>query len=452
MTTELRREALTAGRSERRGLGPDLIAVACGTGLAVAAALAGWQLIHEHVRLVLGFPPLLARWMPHIGPGTVPAVLTAVVTVAWGPALATRLSWRLLLVTAYVTSVAWTLFLALVDGWSRGIANRLTKSGEFLPDLQRVHSIPAMLRQFSAHILTNQPYHWIPQVGAHPPGAFLAFLWLDRIGLGSGGATGVACILAGASAGIAVAVTLRELGAETTARAALPFLVLFPGAIWIGVSADGLFAGVLAWGVALLAAGTAGRGWRRDLMALAGGLLLGYALYLSYGMVAAGLLPVVVAAAARAVRAALAAVLGAAAVVGAFTLTGFWWLTGYQRTTVIYAWSVARTRPYTYFIWADLAALVFVIGPAALAGLRRLAAHPRARPAAAGLLTGAALIAVLASDVSGLSKGEVERIWLPFAVWLLTPCALLPSRSVRAWLCAQAVLALLVNHLLLTAW
>jgi methylthioxylose transferase len=446
------RERELVARESRRELGLDLLAVLVGAGLVLAAALVGWRLIHEHVRIVLGFPPLLAHWMPHVGLGTVPAVLTAAVVVAYGPGLAARLPWRPLLSAAYVTSVAWTLFLALVDGWSRGITHRLYGSGEFLPDIAVVHGIPAMLRQFSTRILTNQPHHWSTYVGAHPPGAFLIFLWLDRIGLDGGGPAGVVCILIGASAAIAVAVTLRELGAEVAARAILPFAVLFPGAVWVGVSADGLFAGVLAWGVALLAIGAAGQGRRRDLAALAGGLLLGFTLYLSYGMVAAGLLPVTVVAVTRAWRAALIGALGVAAVVAAFTASGFWWLTGYRLTTVIYGWSVASTRPYTYFAWADLAALLFAIGPAALAGLRRLVPHPRAWPAAACLLTGAALIAVLVSDISGLSKGEVERIWLPFAVWLLVPCALLPPRMVRGWLCAQALLALLVNHLLLTFW
>ncbi|MGB6161509.1 MAG: hypothetical protein WBF75_02815, partial [Pseudonocardiaceae bacterium] len=62
----------------------------------------------------------------------------------------------------------------------------------------------------------------------------------------------------------------------------------------IGVSADGLFAGVLAWGVALLALGAARP--RLDIAAaavsLTGGLLLGATLFLSYGLVLAGLLPV----------------------------------------------------------------------------------------------------------------------------------------------------------------
>jgi hypothetical protein len=37
----------------------------------------------------------------------------------------------------------------------------------------------------------------------------------------------------------------------------------------------------------------------------------------------------------------------------------------------------------------------------------------------------AALAAVVVADLTGLSKAEVERLWLPFAVWLVVPCALL---------------------------
>ena len=57
---------------------------------------------------------------------------------------------------------------------------------------------------------------------------------------------------------------------------------------------------------------------------------------------------------------------------------------------------------------------------------------------------------MLLADLSGMSKAEVERIWLPFAVWTCLACAELPRP--RRWLAAQAVLALLVNHLLLTVW
>lgn len=63
-------------------------------------------------------------------------------------------------------------------------------------------------------------------------------------------------------------------------------------------------------------------------------------------------------------------------------------------------------------------------------------------------LAAAAAVAILAADLSGLSKAEVERIWLPFTVWLVV---LVPDRR-RTWPAAQAVTALAVNHLLLTNW
>lgn len=66
------------------------------------------------------------------------------------------------------------------------------------------------------------------------------------------------------------------------------------------------------------------------------------------------------------------------------------------------------------------------------------------------VLVAAAFAALLIADLSGMSKAETERIWLPFAMWLLASCAFLPRP--RAWLAAQAVLALLLNHLLLTGW
>jgi len=279
-------------------------------------------------------------------------------------------------------------------------------------------------------------------VGAHPPGVFLFYVALDRVGLGGGGAAGVVTVLIGALACVAVAVTLRALGAEDVARRALPFGVLLPGAVWVGVSADGMFVAVLAWGVALLAVGAAGE---RDLVALAGGVLLGATLYLSYGLALGMLLPAAVVATTRRWRAAVFAGVGAAAVVAAFTVSGFWWLTGFERVRVIYAASIAASRPYSYFVWANLAAFAVAVGPAAVAGLRRTT---RTFPAAPLVL--AALAAVAVADLTGLSKAEVERIWLPFAVWLMVPCALLPRP--RQWLTAQAALALAVNHLLLTVW
>ncbi|GAA1863048.1 glycosyltransferase family 39 protein [Pseudonocardia ailaonensis] len=419
--------------------------------LVVAAAIVGRRLVASGVELFLGWPPLLAEWLPHVGPGTPAAVVVAVGTVVWGPELAARLRWGALLAAGWAAAFAWTLSLALVDGWQRGVVERLTSGEEYLHDVPRVAQlggIGPMLRVFSDHILTTavdpaQTWFWTTHVGGHPAGAFLLFTVLDRIGLGSGGAAGVVVMLVGSSAAVAVAVTLRALGHEDLARRVLPFSVLFPGAVWVGVSADGLFAGWLAWGVALLALA------RGPLRAFAAGLVLGYALYLSYGLVLGALFPLAVLLTTRRWTLLVPALAGVLVIVAAFTAAGFWWFTGYEYVKVIYAASAAASRPYAYFLWANLAALAFALGPATIAALgpgRETSGLPRA----ATWLVGAAGAAILLADLSGMSKAEVERIWLPFAVWAVVACGALPRP--RRWLVAQAALALVVNHLLLTVW
>jgi hypothetical protein len=430
--------------SRRTRVAGDLAAVSGAALGVVAAALVGRALLADGVNIFLPFPPLLAEWLPHVGPGTPAAVAVAVLVVARGPELSARLAWGPLLAAGYAAAVTWTVALALVDGWRRGVVERLSSSQEYLHDVPRVTDVAAMLRTFADHILTDRPGFWTTHVGAHPPGALLTFVWLDRLGLGGGGPAGVVVMLVGASAPIAVAVAVRALGAEDVARRALPFGVLLPGAVWVGVSADGMFAAVLAWGVALLAVACARP--RADVVAVLAGVLLGWCLYLSYGLVLGALPALAVLVATRGVRAGALAAVGALAVVAAFTASGFWWFTGFERVQVIYAASIAATRPYAYFVWANLAAVLFALGPAVVAGLRRA----RGLPARAALLTAAGVAAIMLADLSGMSKGEVERIWLPFAVWLVIPCALLPRP--RYWLAAQAVLALAVNHLLLTVW
>ena len=428
----------------------DLIAVACAVGLVLVAAVVGRALLARGTDIFLPWPPLLAAWMPHVGPGTPVAVAVAVLVTTRGPDLAAGLRWGPLLSAAYGTAVVWTLALALVDGWQRGIVERLSSSQEYLHDVSRVSDIPTMLRTFDQFILTDQPGHWTTHVGAHPPGVFLFYVVLDRLALGGGGPPGVVTVLIGASAGVAVAVAVRALSGADLARRVVPFAVLFPGAVWVGVSADGMFAAVLAWGVALLAIGATSAGPRADGAALAGGLLLGWSLYQSYGLVLGGLVALAVLVATRSWRAAGWAALGVGVVVAAFTVAGFWWFTGLGLVRVIYAASIASTRPYAYFVWANLAAVVFAVGPAVVAGLRRAASRPRTLPLGAALLAAGGLAALLLADASGLSKAEVERIWLPFTVWLVIPCALLPRA--RPWLAVQAGLALAVNHLLLTVW
>jgi hypothetical protein len=51
-----------------------------------------------------------------------------------------------------------------------------------------------------------------------------------------------------------------------------------------------------------------------------------------------------------------------------------------------------------------------------------------------------------------LSKAEVERIWLPYTVWLTAAGALLPRRSHRFWLALNVIGALVLNTVILTNW
>jgi len=440
----------------------DLVTAGAALGLiALACAVAGGlYLVGRPVHASTG--PFSATWLPHLGPGTPLAIAVAALVVWRGPGLAATLGWRRLLAASYASAAAWIVSLALVDGWQRGLAGRLTTPYEYLSEVGGVTDIPAMLRGFSSRILDFQPDSWTTHVSGHPPGAFLVFVVLDRVGLGGGAWAAVACVATGALIAVAVPVTVRALGDEAAARAAVPFLVLFPGAVWIGASADGMFAGVTATGLALLAVAVTRR---NPAAGLGAGLLLAFGLYLSYGLTLIAVPALAVILLARPVpwRTVGAALGAGAAVVAAFTLAGFWWLDGYHLVVVRYYQGIASARPYAYWVWADLALVVACAGPAAAVTLRRAlldvgsAALPRrARPLAdlgpTVMLPCAALLAILAADLSGLSKAEVERIWLPFAAWLPAGAALLPPPTRRFWLVVQATVALLVNHLLLTTW
>ncbi|WJD96650.1 hypothetical protein QR300_12035 [Streptomyces antimycoticus] len=448
---------------KRTGRRRDMLAAVAAAVLFAVAAVVGTLIQRADHSLYVDWAPLYADWLPHVGPGTPAALAVAAAVVVHGPRLAARLPWRGLLGAVWAASMAWIWSLALVDGWQRGVAERLTARHEYLRGVDRFHDIGAALRGFTGHILLTQPDHWPAHIAGHPPGAVLTFVGLDRLGLGGGAWAGAFCITVGGSAAAAILVTLRALGQERAARAAAPFLVLAPGAVWVGASADGYFAAVAAWGLALLALAATRTVRAPGAVAFGSGLLLGLTAYLSYGLTLLALPAVAVLLLARTARPLPFALMGAAAVAGAFTLTGFQWWEGYSLLVERYYQGVASDRPYAYWVWANLAVATVVAGPAGVAGVRRmLSAVPdtvrRLRPGGPGApdglvaLTFAVLLALAVADLSGMSKAETERIWLPFLVWLLPTAALLPAVDRRRWLVAQACLGLLVNHLLLTGW
>ncbi|MCB5907493.1 hypothetical protein [Streptomyces pinistramenti] len=445
------------------GVRRDLFAAGLAVLLVAAAILIGVSVDAPGHVLRLNWPPLAAWWDPHVGPGTPAALAVAAAVIAYGPPLAARLPWRALLLGAWAASMAWIWSLALIDGWCRGIAERLTTTNEYLQGIGRFHDIPATLRDFTHHILVGAPDNWPAHIAGHPPGATLTFVLLDRIGLGGGAWAGVFCITAGSSAVAAVLLTVRSLASATLARRAAPYLVLAPAAIWIGTSADGYFAAVAAWTIALLTRAATRTTRSPAAAALGSGLLFGLTAYLSYGLTLFIVIAAAVLLLTRTPRPLPLFLTGASAVPLAFALTGFNWWEAYHLLVERYYQGAGGVRPYSYFVWANLACTVLVIGLATVAGLRRSLARTPAivqrlrtgETTAADRLAAlvlATLLALAAADLSGMSKAETERIWLPFAVFLLTATALLPAAGRRYWLSAQATLALLINHLLFTSW
>ena len=445
MTTPLPGHRTRSGTAAAWGLG---VAVALMVLAMAVPAATGWN-----VR-VNSFPPLHAARDPRVGWGTLPAVALAGLGLLHAFRLAERLSWRRLLLVVFLGGLAWMLALAFVDG-SHGVSQILGDPYEYLRTARRTTDLHATLQEYVSRIRYEaEPRNWPVHVAGHPPGALTFFVVLDRLQLGSGFAAGLVVTVLAATTAVAVLVTARVLGAEQLARRAAPFLVLGPAAVWQSVSADAMFAATGAWGVACLALGATRRsiGW-----SLLAGLLLGYAVMLSYGLPLLGVLALAVLVTARSWFPLAFAVVAALAVVLVFGLLGFSYLEALPAIHSRYYEGVGGRRPWAYWMWGDLAALAFSAGPLVGAGVAQLVAGGRGLLRETGTrtvlwLSGAGVAMVLLADLSQMSRAEVERIWLPFVPWLLLSCALLPDRWRRPALAGQLGFALVVQHLLFTGW
>ncbi len=423
-----------------------VVPIAVGAMLVAGAHAWGRWLQNRGYRLWLNDPPLLSQFDPRLPEGGLGVLALAAsfalagAAVLAAPRLAARLPWRSLLLLAFAVTVCWAASLALFDG-TEGLLRSPTSPNDYLHDLPLVGSAVPFLQDFVERI-----GGYATHVRAHPPGMILLLWAMDGIGL-SGPWWLVAIELAGgAAAGVAALVALRELAGEGVARAAAPFVAVAPAAITIGSSGDAFFAGVGGWAVALIVLATGRDGGRADALAIAGGFLFGATMFLSYGLVLLSVILLTVAVGRRRVRAVLVAAIVSALVVAAFVVGGFWWVEGLLATRLQYLAGAARDRPYFYFVVANLAAFAIVIGPAAWIGLARL------RDRRAWMLVGGALIAVALADVSGMSKAEVERIWLPFVPWVLLASAAVPHEMRRGALLLSVGTGLALQLALTRPW
>ncbi len=427
--------------------------------VVVVTALAYGTYAVDGDAVMLRAAPLMGRWgwrwdAPHAGVAAPAAALGAALAVGgavawWGPRHARTLSWRALLWATGATAAAWTVTLAASDGWQR-LTSPLATRHEYEPYAAGVDDLGALVSGYVAG-LRDRPIH----VQGHPPGPVVLAWLADRAGLGGAGWLAALAIAGWGVAAAAVLVAARAVAGEGAARRAAPALAVLPAAVWAGTSLDALFAGLAAAGCALavvaLVRGSAPR-------AAAAGAVLGVTLLCSYGAAVILVVPAAIALVLagrqgwRAVaRGAAAAAAGGLAVLAAAGVAGFWWFDGLAATRAAYWDGAAGLRPGWYLtLLGNPAALALATGPAVAAGLAAAGIQglTAARSRSAALLPAAALAAVLVADLSQLSRGEVERIWLPFVPWL----ALAAPGHRRGWLAAQVAVGLGLQLLLRSPW
>ncbi|UDY34923.1 hypothetical protein [Dermatobacter hominis] len=433
---------MTAARAGRHAVG---VAAAAGAAAVVALAVVwGARLLDDGAELFLSAPPFAGEWVWRWPAGLWVAVLLAIAIAVWWPVAVERLPWRAVLVASAAVSFVWTAVLA-ASGGIDGLSAPLVTRFEYLPYAREAPPPGELLSQWSV-LLPDAPTH----VQGHPPGSLLVFMGLDRLGIGDL-SVAIIVLLAGASAAAASLVALDRLAGRAAARRAAAFAGLAPAVVWAGTSVDGMAMGVTAWAVAAGAA--AATADDRTVAAGAGavaGLLAAALLTMTYG--APTLLgPLWALAVWTALRRRpwpiVAASAGLLVPVGALALPGFDWAAGFSATHDAYRAGVAAVRPGGYFLVANLAAVTVAAGPATVAGAAVL------RDRRAWLLVGGALAGVVIADVSGLSKGEVERIWLPLVPFLvIASCSLRGRVARRGWLAAQLAIGVVLQAWLRSPW
>ncbi len=451
----------------------EVLGVGAGTAVVVWAIGRG-AAIRRNPDVKLEAAPLVGHWDWAPTVRIVPAVFVGVLAVMLTTAAARRFSARVVLATVGMLSALWTVFLA----WSQGttvMIDPVVHPSEYWSRLPQLPPAARLLRVWADPLwMRNQPVH----IKGHPPGYVLLLKAMTHVGLGSKWA--VAVLSWACAGGVAVAVvvavhlliprssesrgksTVPGVVPQQTAawRVVAPFAVVAPYAVWMGTSADAVFSLGGAGGVvAVLAALRMRRSKHTVIAAAGGGLLLGLALFLSYGMVTFLAVPAMAVlflhgpTARRRVLVALSVGAGIVIVFTAFALAHFSWFAGLKTTRAFYWKGTAQFRPWAYFFVSNLAVVVIATGPAIVAGAGRLIARHR-RPGQIWLLALGAVIAITAANISQLSKGETERIWLPFFVFLV-PLAVVGEPSIgrqRFWLATQICLTLVLQMGLTSKW
>lgn len=381
-----------------------LLVVAAGLGLTAVAVALG-------ARLGTRGAPFIGDYRLRLGSASLAApVVAAAVLLAARAGVHERLPWRWLLLAGYLAAAAWAFALALVDG-GVGLAAALTEPTGYAPDVPAVAGDPI---GFLRHFVVATP-GFTPDTRQHPPAPVLLLWALGRLGVTRPAAVGAVLTLIGCLSVPFAALATRSLCGAATARRLVPVLVLAPYAVWLAVSMDAV---TTACAAAFVACGTKASEHRQPpgrspAWAAAAGLLLGVAALFSYSVAWLSASLILVYFVRR--RPLLNLWTGAAALVplALVRAAGFVWPDGLTAAQADFSERVGPHRSWLLWIVLDVVVLVIACGPAVVASARKIRRTP-GWPflVGAGLSVGFAL-------VSGLSRGEVERSWLPYYPWLL---------------------------------
>jgi hypothetical protein len=394
-------------------------------------------------------PPFLMHLLPAVDPLVLVSVAVLGAAVWAAPVLVARVrsGWAFA-GSIYLMSLALGLALNLArvgtDGWWKVFAidgpHRSAEGRfEYLTGLPQLHNgIGYYLSHFGA-LFNGLPTH----VKGNAPGPLVA---LHLLGIGNPGALAALCIGLGAfTAPLAYDLGRAVGGSEQRARIAGALTAFAPSMLLFGVtSADYAYAAFgLVVGCLLV---------RRSTRTLIGGsIALALASFFSWLLLA---IPFWVALVVlrrdgwrRAVVVAVAVVVGWALFNGLLAaLFGYDPFSALSATHHVYTTGFSTHRPYSFWVFGSPAAWALMLGlPLAWLALRALSD---------GETTAIALWAlILVASVLGFTKGETERIWLPFVpLACVAAAAVIPPRRLRLLLGALAFQALAVELLFFTVW
>ena len=423
---------------DARDAGIWIIIVVAGLLLTAAA-------VAVRARLGTASPPFTGEYRLTLDLGSLLApVVAASVLVGVRRGVHERLPWGRLLAVGFLTAFTWAVALAVVEG-GNGLARPLELPRSSTHDVAAVGSDPiGFLRTY-----VEQAAELTVDSRQHPPGGVLLLWALDRVGVRAPAVLGLLITAIGCAAVPLVATAVRSFCGEAVARQLVPVLALAPYAVWVAVSLDAVPLAVCA---AALTCGVVGSEPRRSpWWAVAAGGLLGTGALFSYSVAWLGASLIVTYFVRR--RPLLNVLSGAAALVplGLLRATGFVWPDGLTAAQVDFSVRIGPHRSWLLWVLLDVLLVAIACGPAIVAAARKLR-----RTAAWPMLVGA-MLAVGFAIASGLSRGEVERSFLPFFPWLLVPAVAPEARGSAApvptvSIALGAAAAVTIEAILRTAW